>query len=143
MKPLYEKLQEKIVQQNTHTHKQSISEKLNPAFQIGLCKNHIFGQSKSQRKADAERHDKSSDVRGNNQGRKDEGFSLQDKIIADKIDQDIQNGIGAATGEIPEGLLINPPRERLMKEINDIENDFSYRKRHNAILKETKVGICF
>lgn len=58
----------------------------------------------------------------------------QDKVITDKIDQDIQQGIGAATSQIPERLHIYDPRKRLMEEIHNMENDISGSDKQDKII---------
>ncbi len=50
---------------------------------------------------------------------------VQQKVISNKVYQNIKQGIGTTTGEIAEGALINPSGKRRMEEIYTIQNDIS------------------
>jgi len=57
---------------------------------------------------------------------------LQDKIVADEINENIQNCIGASACKVSKSLFVNPPFKRLMKKINYRQNDISGVYQHNV-----------
>lgn len=86
--------------------------------------NDIPVQEKSQRKSDHKGHHESHDMRTDGKAAAHQASQVQhlfveDEIVGYEIDENIQGGIAAATGDIPESLQRNEPPERRVKKVDD------------------------
>lgn len=52
---------------------------------------------------------------------------FQYKVVADKVNENIKNGISATTCQIAKILLVYPAAKWLVKKVYNTQNDISYR----------------
>jgi hypothetical protein len=115
---LNEQADKAVIQQNTKYNQQEIPKKLDSAVETGTGKHDIAHQQESCWKADQEGHHKSGDIGFECQEANMQYLFMQDKIIADKKNQDIQDGIGSAAGGIAESLYGHQLSEGRVEKIN-------------------------
>jgi hypothetical protein len=61
-------------------------------------------------------------------------FLLQNKIVTDKINEDIQQSITPSTGQVAEGFFIHECPERRIKKINGIDDQILQNEGAKVIL---------
>lgn len=123
--PLYKYLEEDIIEQDAHADQQRIAKQLDTAMYIGLGKHNVLGKYKPYREADRKRNQERSNVRRYGKPCYIYRLLVKHKIVTDEIDKDIQNSIGAPTGQVAECLVIDPTGKGLMKKINDAQDYIS------------------
>ena len=121
MELLDEELDKNIIHGQADHHQEEIPEELYPPEQDRIREDNIFVQQISHRKTDAERHQKGKNIGGNRDNPEvDESF-VENVVVADKIQEDIQQGIRASAGRVAEGLNGHQLAEWGVKEIDEIE----------------------
>jgi hypothetical protein len=123
---LHEKLDEDIIQQQADHHKDKIPEKLHPALQGRSCKDDIPVKEKTCRKADGKRNKEGSDIRGDHQRAQYHVMLTQNKVIADGINENIQEGSRPSACRVPEGLQGHYLAEGRIEKVYKIDNPFLY-----------------
>ena len=122
VKLFYKKLNKNIVQQHADHHKCKISYKLHSSPERGPCKYHISHQIKPCRKSYHEGNDERSYIRAYTDNRSMYHLLLQNKIVSNKINDNIKQRIAASACNIPEGLPVNDLLERTIKKIKQTNN---------------------
>jgi hypothetical protein len=128
MELLDEELDKNIIHGQADHHQEEISEELYPPKQDRIREDNIFVQQISHRKTDAEGHQKGKNIGGNRDNSEvDESF-VENVVVADKIQEDIQQGIRASAGRVAEGLNGHQLAEWGVKEIDEIDDPLLYHK---------------
>jgi hypothetical protein len=126
MELLHEKLDEDIIQQQADHHQDKVSEKLHPAMQGRSCKDDIPVEEKTRRKADGKRNKEGKDIWGDHQRAQYHIVLTQNKVIADGINENIQECSSSSASCVPEGLQGHQLTEGRIEKINKIDNPFLY-----------------
>ena len=104
MELLHKHLDEDIVQENADHHQHKIAPQLHAAPEGGPWKYHMPVKIETGGKADGERHDESGDIWAHRTKRSIEYLFFENKIVADKIDHNIQESVASAAYRIAERL---------------------------------------
>lgn len=107
-----------VIQQNANHHQYKIPEQLYPAVQSGLSENNIPHQEKTNGKTNTERNNERGDIRLKCYEAEIEHLFLQNKIIANKKNENIQKRVRSAASSITERLHGHQFSERRIKKIN-------------------------
>jgi hypothetical protein len=118
MELLDEELDKNIVQSQADHHEQKVPEQLHAAQQDRVGKNDILIQEVPGGKTYAERHQKGKDIGGDRDDAKVDKSFVENEVIANKIKEDIQQGIRASADRVAEGLNGHQLAERGVKEID-------------------------
>lgn len=110
--------QQNVVQKEIGHKNKEIAEQLYPAPDIGIHKNQVFHEHKTQGEIDQECSDQGGDMGLESIEAQVEHTLLENEFIADGIDQEAQHRIGPATGGIAKGLQGHDPAEWRMEKIN-------------------------
>jgi hypothetical protein len=85
----YKELDKNIVKDDTDSYQQEIPEKLHPPLQIGIIKDNIAHQEKTDGKTDKKSNDKSHNMRTHRYRAKVHNLLVEQKVVTDKIDDDV------------------------------------------------------
>lgn len=124
MELLYEKLDEDIVQRNANDHQQEIPQQLHPSPERGAWKHDITVQVEAGGETDGKSDQEGRDIRTDGAQRRISDLFGQNEIIADKVDEDVQYGVGAATYCIPKSLQRHELPEWRIKKVDSRCNAF-------------------
>ena len=104
VKLLNEEFQKKIIQQYTSHHNNKIPEQLNSLSRGSLLPYDVPAQVKTCGESDAKRNQECKYVRADGDGTDVNNFFIKDKIISERIQQNVEDRVSAATCRIPEHL---------------------------------------
>jgi hypothetical protein len=93
-----------VIHQDTDHHQQKIAKKLDPAVKAGPGKYHVTHQEESGWETHQERHDESCDIRFEGNEPQVQHLFVKDKVITDKKNENIEQGIRTTAGGVPESL---------------------------------------
>lgn len=125
-----EQLDKNIVQSKANNDQQEIAEQLDAAKQGRLGENDILVEKIAGRKADAKGHEKGKDIRRDgDQSQVDIAF-VEDKVVADKIQKYIQQGIRAPANRVAEGLNGHQLAEEGVEKIDETGDPLFDHKVH-------------
>jgi hypothetical protein len=97
---LHKQFDENIIEQDTNHYQHDIPEQLNPSPQVRIRKYNIAHQEETQRESDAKGNDESAYMRTDSAKGKLNDTFIQNEIVTDKINENIQEGITTATGQV-------------------------------------------
>jgi hypothetical protein len=92
--------------------------------QGGLGEHNIPHQEEAGWKTDAPGHDNRGDMGLKDKNTQVQVLFMKDKILADKIADDVHQRIGPPAGRIPEGLQRHDPAKGRIEEINERNDPF-------------------
>jgi hypothetical protein len=122
MELLHEYFQEYVVEQYRPQDRQEITEELGTARHGGTLEDHVSRQGKSDGESEKKRKHESGDVRADGDKWQDEVLLPENKVVADKKQENIQHGVGTATGCITKRKLVHQLAEGRIEKIYDAFN---------------------
>jgi hypothetical protein len=117
IKSFNKEFDEVIIKGNTGDHQKKVPYQLYSSSQCGTCEYHIPVKVKAGRETNRKSNYKSGDVGTHGSERSINDLLLKNKIITDKINENVKQGVPASAGHIPEGLQRQQPAEWRIKKI--------------------------
>lgn len=141
----HQHFQAHIVNENANHHQQEISEQLYASMKIRIVENDIAHKEKTGWEAYCKRHDERHYVWADHNWAPNEVLFMQDKIVADEINKNVEQGITASAGEVTKSLYGNKLAKRRIEKIYECGNVILqticfYRSEYKAFVREIDVN---
>lgn len=104
MEVIYEQFEEEIVQQYTDTYQDKVPDQLYASSQVGVGEDDELAEQEPGGECDGHGHEQGGDMRAEGDEPQRYHLLLQDEVIADKIQDNVQQGIAAPACQVAKGL---------------------------------------